>query len=59
MIKTRNLIGFMKDKNVAIIIDAPVGKEYRAEIITRLRAFDKLKDSIEKLCRHLSNGVDK
>jgi hypothetical protein len=34
-------------------------KEYLYEIVARLRAYDKLKESIEKLLARVSNGVDK
>lgn len=37
--------------------DESVG--YKAEIVARLRAYDKLKESIEKLIATMSNEVDK
>jgi len=33
--------------------------EAHKQIVARLRAFDKLKKEIEKLCQRLSGGVDK
>jgi energy-coupling factor transporter ATP-binding protein EcfA2 len=61
MIRTEDLVGFFDN-----IIYHPEQtdytpneiEEYTHEIVARLRAYDKLKESIEKLCRDLSSGVD-
>ena len=58
MIETRDLVEFVR-ANVNYNDPAPIDMEYREEVVARLRAYDKLKESIEKLCRDLSNGVDK
>jgi len=63
MIRTKDLISFLShglhnlDYTNKKTCDMYV--EYEAEIVARLRAYDKLKESIEKLCRDLSNGVDR
>jgi hypothetical protein len=69
MIRTKDLEEFIKDGNFDVgygelprcdIKDIKgLYQEYCAEIVARLRAYDKLKESIEKLCRDLSNGIDK
>ncbi len=61
MIETKHLIEFMRDtidfsNEVPDIQD--LYNEYIAEIVARLRAYDKLIESLEKLCHRLSNGVD-
>jgi len=56
MIRTKDLVGYI---NKWLTNRSPIDMEYRAEIVARLRAYDKLKESIEKLCRDLSNGVDR
>jgi len=55
MMRTKDLIEFLKAGEVYDDED----REYMEEAIKRLRAYDKLKESIEKLCCDLSSGVDK
>lgn len=59
MIETKDLTEYVRNTNTGNAGVADIEMEYRAEIVARLRAFDKLKESIEKLCYRLSNGGDK
>jgi len=55
MIETRDLVEYVKGS----ITNCDLHQEYIAEIVARLRAFDKLKESIENLLARLSNEGDK
>ena len=55
-IETKDLVEFIRNLPLKFSYEH---MEHWTEIIVRLRAFDKLKESIEKLCRRLSNEVDK
>lgn len=57
MIRTKHLVEFMRGS--PLFHDTPLTLEYRAEIVARLEAFDKLKESIGKLLATVSGGVDK
>lgn len=56
MIKTRDLVEFIRELPLKFSYEH---MEYWTEIIVRLRAFDKLKESIEKMIAMMSGGVDK
>lgn len=58
MIRTKDLVEFIEGIQTTYYIKHDL-RECCLEIVARLRAFDKLKESIEKLCRRLSNEVDK
>ena len=51
MTRTQDLVEYIKNVNTgnAGVTDIEIG--YRAEIVARLRAHDKLKESIEKMIR--------
>lgn len=60
MIKTQDLIEFIRKTRLESISSLDhQGQEYYQEIVARLKAFDKLRESIEKVCHNLSNRVDK
>lgn len=62
MIKTKDLVGFMNNPMVMFWeqgLSREMAIEYKREIVARLRAFDKLKESIEKMIATLSSGVDR
>jgi len=59
MIRTKDVIEFMENRVGKTFIYVEWDKEMVCEIIARLRAYDKLKESIEKLLARVSNGVDK
>ena len=58
MIETKDLVEFIR--NEVFPVHCQTDKhEYMAEIVARLRAYDKLKESIENLIARMSSGVDK
>ena len=54
MIETKELKYYLEEN----MPNGDLDREYTYEIVARLRAYDKLIESIEKLCHRLSNGVD-
>ena len=61
MIETKHLVEFMnhrEDEHSEKMYTEDAYQEYCAEIVARLKAFDKLKEEIEKLCQRLSNEVE-
>ena len=58
MIETKDLLAFM-DVIRIYYARGDEEKERISEIVARLRAYDKLKEGIERLCRRLSNRIDK
>ena len=60
MIRTKDLEGFMRETRLESISSLDhKGQEYCHEIVGRLRAYDKLKESIENLLAPKSSEVDK
>ena len=65
MIETKHLEEFINDASDIYISEVCNNDyhvkiiEYCNEIVARLRAYDKLIESIEKLLARVSNGVDK
>ena len=58
MIETKDLEKFLRG-NVNYNYPNKIDIEYMEEIVARLRAYDKLKESIEKLIATISSEVDK
>lgn len=56
MIRTKDLVEYMEKERVLNF--TPWEREYKLEIVARLRAFDKLKESIENLLARMSNEVN-
>jgi len=58
MIRTKDLENFMYYE----LLHTPFGhtqeREYIYKIVARLRAYDKLKEGVERLLARVSNGVD-
>jgi len=52
MIRTKDLEEFI---GAWLVVRNPLQGEYKLEIVARLKAFDKLKESIEKLLAQTSN----
>jgi len=55
VIKTKDLVEFVREE-IGETIPQTGRREYLAEIVVRLRAFDKLKEEIEKLLVRMSNA---
>lgn len=55
MIDTRDLVEYVRNNLDSL---TPMTAEYKAQIVARLRAYDSLKEGIEKLIARMSNTVD-
>ena len=58
MIRTKDLVNFMNIRVGQTFRYEEIDKEMVLEIVARLRAYDKLKERIEKLIATMSNVVD-
>ena len=64
MIRTKDLVEFIKEGDTRTIycneeVEKEVEQEYRAEIIKRLRAYDRICHDLKQMITTLSNRVDK
>ena len=59
MIRTKDLLDFLYSKFFVADYNEDEAREYLNEIVARLKSYDKLIESIEKLLARVSGGVDK